>query len=155
MRLTCISNFITDIKVIQRGSKVTSLVARSSRGRCAQHLHDTRTTWRTSYANFARNICVTYAPDSRRMRVTSANPAHLPRNKICYIWTPLYARIPNALRQKAASTSRPSLLFSAVLRQQLAAPSTIEDLHVTSSRDVTASPLYRFTIVLSCLAINT
>jgi hypothetical protein len=29
--------------------------------------------WRTSYANYARNICVTYAPDSRRMRVTSAN----------------------------------------------------------------------------------
>jgi hypothetical protein len=29
---------------LQRGSKVTSLVARFSRGRCAQHLHDTRVT---------------------------------------------------------------------------------------------------------------
>jgi hypothetical protein len=28
----------------------------------------TRATWRTSYANLARNICVTYAPYSRRMR---------------------------------------------------------------------------------------
>jgi hypothetical protein len=27
---------------IQRGPKVTSLVALSSRGRCAQHLHDVR-----------------------------------------------------------------------------------------------------------------
>jgi hypothetical protein len=37
----------------------------------------TRATWRTSYANFARNICVTYAPDSRRMGVTSANPTQM------------------------------------------------------------------------------
>jgi hypothetical protein len=29
---------------LQRGPKVTSLIARSSRGRCAQHLHDTRAT---------------------------------------------------------------------------------------------------------------
>jgi hypothetical protein len=50
--------------------KVTSLVAR---GRCAQHLHDTRATWRTSCANFARSICVTYARDSRQIRVTSTN----------------------------------------------------------------------------------
>jgi hypothetical protein len=56
---------------VQRGTKVTSLVARGS---CAQHLHDTRVTWHTSYANFAGNICVTYAPDARRIRVTSANP---------------------------------------------------------------------------------
>jgi hypothetical protein len=48
-------------------------------------VHGTRATWRTSYANSARNICVTYAPDSRRMRVTS-DPrirckccVHLPR----------------------------------------------------------------------------
>jgi hypothetical protein len=64
---------------IQRGPNVTS-----SRGRCAQHLHDTRATWRTSYANLARNICATYAPDSRRitirrMRVTSANPTQMLR----------------------------------------------------------------------------
>jgi hypothetical protein len=51
-------------------------VVRSSCGRCAQHL---RATWRTSYANFARNICVTYAPDSRRMRVTFANPTQMLR----------------------------------------------------------------------------
>jgi hypothetical protein len=55
-------------------------------------------TWRTAYANFTRTICVTYAPDSRRMRVTSANPTQMlrapaargPRNKWCYFWTPLY-----------------------------------------------------------------
>jgi hypothetical protein len=48
-----------------RSPKVTSLVARSSRGRCAQHLHDTRA--------MTRNICVACA---RRMRVmaTSTNP---------------------------------------------------------------------------------
>jgi hypothetical protein len=72
---------------VQRGPKATSLVARSSRGRCAQHLHDTRamTHIYDIYANFARNICVTYAPDLRQMRVTSANPtqccAHLPREE--------------------------------------------------------------------------
>jgi hypothetical protein len=64
--------FLTPGVTIQRSPKGTSLIVRSSRGRCARHLHDTRATWRTSYANFARNICVTYAPDSRRMRVTSA-----------------------------------------------------------------------------------
>jgi hypothetical protein len=52
---------------IQRGPKVTSLVARQVR---ATFAWCTRATWRTSYANFARNICVTYAPDSRRMRAS-------------------------------------------------------------------------------------
>jgi hypothetical protein len=42
-----------------------------------------------------RLICVTHAPDSRRMRVTSANPTQMlrapaARNKGCYFWTPLY-----------------------------------------------------------------
>jgi hypothetical protein len=39
--------------IIQTGQKLTSLVARSSRGRCAQHLHDIRglRTWRTSYGH--------------------------------------------------------------------------------------------------------
>jgi hypothetical protein len=35
---------------------------------CATFAWCTRATWRTSYANFGRNICVTYAADSRRMR---------------------------------------------------------------------------------------
>jgi hypothetical protein len=30
----------------------------------------TRATWRTSYTKSARNICMTYAPDSRRMRAS-------------------------------------------------------------------------------------
>jgi hypothetical protein len=51
------------------------------------------------YANFARNICMTYAPDARRRRVTSANPTQMLRaparrrgacNKGCYFLTPLY-----------------------------------------------------------------
>jgi hypothetical protein len=48
---------------------------------CAEHLVGTRATWRTSYANCARKIwlCVTYAPDSRRMHVTSANPTQMLR----------------------------------------------------------------------------
>jgi hypothetical protein len=52
----------------------------------------------TSYANFARNICVTYAPDSLRMRVTSANPTQMLRapaargaRNTCYFWTPVYS----------------------------------------------------------------
>jgi hypothetical protein len=78
---------------IQRAPKVTPRVAR---GRCAQHLHDTRTTWRTLYANFARNIRVTCASNSRRMHVTSVNPMQMSRargarNKGCYFWTPLQA----------------------------------------------------------------
>jgi hypothetical protein len=42
---------------VQRGPKVTSLVARSSRGRYAQHLHDVRGL---HDAHRSRNICVTY-----------------------------------------------------------------------------------------------
>jgi hypothetical protein len=64
---------------LQRSPTVTSLVARSSRGRCAQHLHDARATRCTSYANYVRSICVTYAPDSRRMHITSANPTQMLR----------------------------------------------------------------------------
>jgi hypothetical protein len=63
----------TQTSELQTDPKVTSHVVRSSRGRCTQHLHDVHDAHRTSYANLARNISVTYAPDSRRMRVTSAN----------------------------------------------------------------------------------
>jgi hypothetical protein len=58
----------------------------------------TRATWRTSYANFARNICVTYSPDTHRIhsrRMRTSHPrirrfAHLPRaTKECYFWSPL------------------------------------------------------------------
>jgi hypothetical protein len=49
-----------------------------------------------SYANFARNICATYAPDSCRMRVTSANATQMMRAPAAQqgmlLWTPLYAR---------------------------------------------------------------
>jgi hypothetical protein len=61
----------------ERSKWVTSLVAR---GRCA-HLHDTR-AWRTSnrsHANLARNICVTYAADSRHIRCKCC--VHLPREE--------------------------------------------------------------------------
>jgi hypothetical protein len=81
------------------GPKVTSLVACSSHGRCAQHLH-TRATWRTSYANCAHNICVTYmymyAPHPRIRRKCCM---HLPREERTNkgwdvnFWTPLDVRI--------------------------------------------------------------
>jgi hypothetical protein len=59
------------------GPKVTSLVARQV---WAQHLHDTREPESTSYANFVRNICVTYAPcrftpDARHIHESDANVA--------------------------------------------------------------------------------
>jgi hypothetical protein len=57
-------------RLIKRAPKVTSLAW------C------TRAKWRTSYANFARYICVTYALDSRRMRAPAARGA---RNKGCYV----------------------------------------------------------------------
>jgi hypothetical protein len=39
----------------------------------------TRVTWRTSYANFARNMCVTYAPDSCRIHVRRASHPRIRR----------------------------------------------------------------------------
>jgi hypothetical protein len=44
----------------------------------------TRAKWRTSYVNFTRNLCVTYAPDSCRMRMSHPRIRrkccpHLPR----------------------------------------------------------------------------
>jgi hypothetical protein len=58
-----------DAAHVQRGPKVTSLVARSSRGRCVQHLHD---------------VCPRFTPDSHRMRASHPRIrrkccAHLPR----------------------------------------------------------------------------
>jgi hypothetical protein len=39
---SCLVTYLLKFVSIQRGPKVTSLVALSSRGRCAQHLHDVR-----------------------------------------------------------------------------------------------------------------
>jgi hypothetical protein len=77
--------------------------------------HDTWATWLTSYANCARHICVTYAPDSRQMHVTSANPTQMlrapavrgPGNNGCYTFGPLYM-----LRQTLESSGLTSNLRS-------------------------------------------
>jgi hypothetical protein len=50
------------------------LVARSSCGSCAQHFHDGRAD-----AHRTQILRVTYAPDARRMRVTSTNPTQMLR----------------------------------------------------------------------------
>jgi hypothetical protein len=71
---------------IQRGPKVTSLVARSSRGRCAQHCmirgrHDAHRPriLRVIYKHLRDIQCAKFTPDSRRTRVTSANPPQMLR----------------------------------------------------------------------------
>jgi hypothetical protein len=68
--------YISATRNFTEGSKINIpccvLLARQLRATvawcaCTQH---TRATWRTSYANFACINCVTYAPDSRRMRAS-------------------------------------------------------------------------------------
>jgi hypothetical protein len=66
-------------------------------GRCMHHLHDTRATWRTSYANSARSICVTcarFTPDTRHIRESANVVARTCRARSAqqgyYFWTPLY-----------------------------------------------------------------
>jgi hypothetical protein len=57
----------------------------------------TRAKWRTSYANYARCICVTCTRFTPNARVTSANPTQMlrapaergARYKGCYFWTTL------------------------------------------------------------------
>jgi hypothetical protein len=60
-----------------RGSKSNipccALIARQVRATFAW----LRATWRRSYANFARSICVTYAPDSRRIHAGCASHLHV------------------------------------------------------------------------------
>jgi hypothetical protein len=95
--------------VLQRGPKVTSFVAR---GRCAQHLRDTRATWRTSYANVVRYICVTYAPGSRRvtpLRESDANVARTCRARSAQQGTLLlnplyYLCVPSTLHRRMERT---------------------------------------------------
>jgi hypothetical protein len=57
---------------LQTGPKVTSLVASSSRGRYAQHLHDVY----ASYMHIVRESCARFPPDAH---VTSANPTQMLR----------------------------------------------------------------------------
>jgi hypothetical protein len=94
---------------VHRGPKGTSLVARSLCGRRgAQHLYDTCATWRTSYANFAHDICVTcqiHAGCASHPRIQRKCCAHLPRE------------------QRATRDSRQSICFKIIkleLRSSLA-----------------------------------
>jgi hypothetical protein len=63
-------DFLEYMIVCTEGPKVTFLVARSSRGRCAQHLHDVRGLHDTHRTQILRVIFAWhfYAPDSRRIR---------------------------------------------------------------------------------------
>jgi hypothetical protein len=82
-----VQNNIPCCTLLGRPVNATFAVIRGRRG-----LHDAH-----RYANFARNICVTYAPDTP-VRITSANPTQMlrapaargARNKGCYFLTPLF-----------------------------------------------------------------
>jgi hypothetical protein len=76
---------------LQRDPKVTSLVARSSRGRCAQHLHDTR-PHDARRTQILRDIglCARFTPDACHIRESDANVACTCGNKGCYFWILLY-----------------------------------------------------------------
>jgi hypothetical protein len=58
---------------IQRGSKAAAFrVACTPR---AKRLHNTRASWRTSYANFARDICARFTTNAHHIRESDANVA--------------------------------------------------------------------------------
>jgi hypothetical protein len=76
--------------LIQRSLKVTSLVARASRGRGTQHLRRNRgaRVLIVCHANVTRKMCVRCASCSPRiMQILRAPAARGARNKGCYYWT--------------------------------------------------------------------
>jgi hypothetical protein len=75
-------------------SKSNILVTRSSRGRCAQNLHDERGLHDTHRTRILRVTFASHTPDSRRIHAGCArhireSDANVARNKGCYFWTPM------------------------------------------------------------------